>query len=800
MNTRNLAAIVLLALALPAFAQTGGGTSGADFLIAPPAARVDAMGGVADPLGTGLEAMGYNPAALATQESMRLQLTIDPMPNEVTHSQLAFGFPLLGGYAAAGVQLLNTGGFTFINILGQPQDTVNVFDTAAAFSYAHYIWSTVSLGADLKGVWRSLGDENALAVAGDLGATAWFPTPHVGQAPRAPTPKQLEDEFTKAKAAIESEKQKRTATAAKQSAEAQKQLDAAEKTVTDLVKQLDAAAEDKKEAIAGKKQAAETVRDAAAAELATAQKNDAAALSEIDAWYQAEMVKAQGSYQKKVADLDTIASERKRLFTVIDDPAQELSADQLNAAIDSSIAKTRGLLEERTAAANKRKISYDERRTAQSAAASTAIAGYEALVNEAVGPRRAELVKALEALKTEQATLQQDKDANKDRLSVLSKEIDAKQKEIDGLSTDPWVKRLQERIAARQNEIKQADADTAAMAKTTEQSVAEATAAAEKDVKDFEALRVSLQKELKKTKLKRDLDKVDARSDTAQARVQAEYKAKEKALYLRLLAAMYRHEEKIFQDRLAAAQDAEAIRALDFEADQAKAAAALDDEWAFQERVLSGKIAELSAGLAKGAEEPAELKTLKADRAAKETAYRNGVAALNEKKRTFENSEKTLLEDATAAVKADQARARLIYLQTDKPYLNTAVAVGVRNVGSPVKFVSEAVPLPMSATANASYALVNVQDHNVKIAVQGDVPLLDLWSWSVGIGVEYVYAGIAYARIGYNINQLWAGLQSISGGLGVHLTAGFTTYAVDYAFKPLPDYGFQHGIGVTISF
>jgi hypothetical protein len=800
MNTRQLASFVLLALALPAFAQTGGGTSGADFLIAPPAARIDAMGGVADPLDIGLEAMGYNPSALASLDGMRLQLTIDPMPNEVTHSHLAFGFPMLGGYAAASVQLLNTGGFTFINILGQPQDTVNVFDAAAGFSYARYLWSTISVGADLQAVWRALGDENALAVAGNLGATAWFETPHVGQAPRAPTAKQLEDGFLKNKAAIEAEKAKRTGTAAKQSAEARKQLEAADKTVADLAKQLEGAAEDKKEAIAAKKQDADTAREAAAAAVAEAEKNDAAALADIDTWYQAEIGKAQASYQKKLADLDAVAAERTRLFGVVDDPAQELSPEGLNAAVDTSIAKTKGLLEERTTAAAKRKASFDERRTAQSAAAAKAITGYEALIDQAVGPRRADLAKQLDALKAEQATLQEDKDANKDRLSALAKEIDATQKQIDGLGSDPWVKRLLDRIAAKKDEIKQADADIAAMAKTSEQEVAAATAVAEKDVKEFEALRVTLQKELKKAKLKRELDKVDARNDAAQARVQSEYKAKEKALYLRLLAAMYKHEERIFQDRLAAAEDAAAIRKLDFQADQVKATEALDDEWAFQDRTLSARIAELSAGLAKGAEEPEELKAAKAERTAKETAYRNGVAALIVKQRTFDADEKKALDDATAAVKADQARTRFIYLQTDTPYLNTAVAVGMRNVGSPVKFVSEAVPLPMSATANLSYAVVNLQDHNVKLTTQLDVPLLDTWSWSVGIGVEYVYAGIAYARIGYNINQLGAGLQGFSAGLGVHLTAGFTRYAVDYAFKPLPDYGFQHGIGVTIGF
>jgi hypothetical protein len=808
MNTKHTLSIFCLCLVallvpLAAAAQEGGGTSGAEFLTSPASARASAMGGVFDPLGIGLDAMAFNPAALASLDGMRLEVTIDPLPNEVLNTRIGFGFPLLGGYAAAGAQLLNTGGFTFVNEFGQPEASVNVFDAAAGISYGRYIWKSIALGADLKAVYRTLGPEtteNAFAVAGNLGASAWFETPHVGQRPKAPTPKQLEDEYLKAKAGIDSEKEKRTATAAKASAEARKNLEAADKVVADLAKQLESAAEDKQEAIAAKKQDADARRESAASEMAVAEKSDAAALAEIDAWHQAEMGKAQAAYQKKLANLEWIASERKRLFEVINDPAKDLTPEMVDANIDASIQKTKAFQEERVAAITARTSAWEQRRRARIEDMKKTIAGYEALIDEAVGPRRVELVKALDALKSEQASLQADKEANKDRLSVLGKEIDAKQKEIDGLSTDPWVKRLQERVAAKQKEIVQVEADIAAGAKVTEQEIAAEAATAEKDVKTFEDLRAALQKELKKAKLKRELGVLEARNEKGAAKKRDEYKASEKELYTQLLDAMYEHEEKIFQARLDAVAAEAEVRRFDFAADQAKSAEAADDEWAFQDRVLSAKIAELSAGLAKGAEEPADLKALKAERTAKETAWRNAQAGVTAKQREFDTAEKARVDEATTEIEIERWKTRLVYLQTDKPYLNTAVAVGIRNVGSPVKFVSETVPMPMSATVNASYAVVNLPDHNVKIAVQGDVPLQDVWSWSVGIGVEYVYAGIAYARIGYNVNQVAGGLEALSGGLGVHLTAGFTGYAVDYAFKPLPDYGFQHSIGITVSF
>jgi len=758
MNTKRSLTIFCLCLAgllvpLAASAQEGGGTSGADFLTAVPAARASAMGGVFDPLGLGLEAMDFNPSGLAPLDGMRLEVTIDLLPSEVMNSRLGFGFPLLGGYAAAGAQLLSTGGFTFVNEFGQPEATVSVFDAAAGFAYGRTVWSSVALGADLKAVYRTLGEEAAFAVAGNLGATAWFETPHIGQRPKAPTPQQLEAEFQKDKAAIDKEKEKRTASAAKASADARKEFEAAAKTVAGLTAQLEAAAEDKKEAIAAKVQAAEAERDAAAATLADAEKADAAALADIEAWYTAELGKAEAEYRKKLANLEWIAAERKRLFEVIDDPAKDLAPEMVDANIDASIQKTRAFQEERAAAIASRNSAWEQRRRARIEDMNKTIAGYQGLISEAGGDEK-----------------------------------------------DPWVKRLQERIAAKQKEITQIEADIAAGAEATTQEVAAEAAAAENDVKTFEDLRATLQKELKKAKLKRELGILEAKKEKAVEKAKTDYKAAEKALYTQLLDTMYEHEEKILDARVEAVTTEAEMRRFDFDADQLKAAEAADDEWAFQDRVLSAKIAELSAGLARGAEEPEELKSLKAERAAKETAWRNAQAAVVTRQREFDATEKARVDTATTEIEVERWKTQLVYLQTDKPYLNSAVALGLRNVGSPVKFVSETAQMPMSATINASYALLNIRDHNLKIALQGDVPLLDVQSWSAGIGLEYVFADIAYARLGYSVSQLEWGLQSFTGGLGVPRTAGFTQYAVDYAFKPLPDYGFQHSIGITVGF
>ncbi len=490
---------------------------------------------------------------------------MSPLPNEVTHSALALGFPLLGGTAAAGVQLLNTGGFTFVNGSGQAEATVSIYDAAAILSYSRYIWKSVSVGLSAKGIYSTLGDYNAFAFAGDAGAAAWFETPHIGQRPKPPTLKQLEAELEKDQKGIEAEKAKKTAEATRKSALVQKEVAGLEKTSGDLSAQLQKADEAKLPALQAKKDENEAALAQKRQELAAAQEEEQAAVAEIQQWYEADVAAAQARFDAKVQNLDWIQQERQRLFAVIDDPAQELAEEMLNDNVDSSIARTRELLEEKTTAVQARNEAYDQRRGERIEGARQAIAGYEEKIQAEVGPRRAELSGEIQALKEEKASLERaDPKANKPRITELDKQIAASDKELQGLLTDPYLKRLGDRVTVKNAEIQQSEADMAAMDQASEQEIQEAGARVEKEIKRFEELRAELARELKKAKLRRELDLLSARKQKGLDKAQADYKQAEKRLYLRLLAAMYGNEEKIFQARIASAREEAELRLTGF--------------------------------------------------------------------------------------------------------------------------------------------------------------------------------------------------------------------------------------------
>jgi hypothetical protein len=90
---------------------------------------------------------------------------------------------------------------------------------------------------------------------------------------------------------------------------------------------------------------------------------------------------------------------------------------------------------------------------------------------------------------------------------------------------------------------------------------------------------------------------------------------------------------------------------------------------------------------------------------------------------------------------------------------------------------------------------LNTDRHNAKLTAQLNVPFYDVIS--VALGAEYVFADLVYVRGGYTFGAVD---RSFSTGAGVRLALGFTEVAVDYAFRPLPEYGLLHSIGVALSF
>ena len=174
----------------------------------------------------------------------------------------------------------------------------------------------------------------------------------------------------------------------------------------------------------------------------------------------------------------------------IDDPAKELTAETLDASIDTAIEKSQGLRDERTAAAGQRRAAYEERLMAQADATRKAIEGYEALADEAAGPQRAELAKELEDSAGREGR-PSSRTRRRTRTGWRSSRSSSPpgRRSLPRIAADPWIKRLEERIAAKKKDLAQVDASSAAMAQATEKTVAEAAAVAARDEKDFNALR-----------------------------------------------------------------------------------------------------------------------------------------------------------------------------------------------------------------------------------------------------------------------------------------------------------------------
>lgn len=804
--------VVLLALAALLLgggtitAQDGGGQSGAEFLLSPSAPRSDAMGGVADAQGDPLEGMFFNPSMLMLDDSIQLNVGITPLPNGITDAAVTFGAPIGPGMLGVAAQLVSLGEFTYVNASGQPQGTLTLFDAAGSAGYAAYVWDHLSVGGNAKFIYRTLGDSTAVGGGVDLGATWWFETPHIGQRPKPPTIEELEARRDRELGRIESEKENRTEEAAGEVAELRKEVTGLEedlvKVETDIAEaeegedttELEAELAETEAALADARSRLEDAEEAASGDLA-----------EIEAWYEEQVAEAQAAHAARVAELRFIESERARLFEVVNDPDAMLTSDAINGNIEDAIQRTREFQSDRTASLREANAEFRRTRSNRISEIAEKISSYEESITEIVGPDANRLRREIDDLEEsiaelEAAEVESEEVDNSDQIDAAEDQLNEARDQLDELQSDPWVRRLQRRIEDKEEEVAEIQAAIEEFDADTTAAIEALDAQTERRIAEFEALREELNTDLRRAQLRFELDGIDARNERAAERAALRYENSEQEIYQTLLAAMYDNEENIFDAQIDLAYQDSENRTFDTEAELANALEAEEDDFAFQERLLTRQIADINSA------EPVDEAALEAARQELEQLRADHDAALDEiaeRQASFDDEESARLKRELNAIRAERQKVRLIYLQTDDPYRNTTITLAVRNLGTNLKFEAEGYPMPRTAALGLSYAVVNTDMHTVRLSTEAELPLYGFDEATpfyediqVGVGLEYGFANFLDIRAGYSFGTPE---RSFSVGFGVDFTLGFSSYAVDYVFRPIPDYGFVNSFGVAIS-
>lgn len=148
--------------------------------------------------------------------------------------------------------------------------------------------------------------------------------------------------------------------------------------------------------------------------------------------------------------------------------------------------------------------------------------------------------------------------------------------------------------------------------------------------------------------------------------------------------------------------------------------------------------------------------------------------------------------------KIDEEKAQVLALDVGLLYRlskgRALLGIGLRNLGTKMKFIEESFSLPMSLNIGAGYRLI---DNALTVATDLELPSDN--DPNVGLGFEYKIVSILNLRAGYRYTFGGNDLGVVSGlrtGIGIE----FGRYKFDYAFVPYGDLGQAHRISMIASF
>jgi len=163
--------MMILALAgLAMLIRAEPGETGAQFLNLGPDARILALGGCGTAVAAGVSALYWNPAALGWFEGTEAGLTHvehflsirgEDAGMATAHNGLGFGFSVHGVYLSGLEERTGPS--------DQPIRTYGAYFLAPAVTVSRTIGRMLSLGTSVKVVYQTIGEDNALSFADDLG-------------------------------------------------------------------------------------------------------------------------------------------------------------------------------------------------------------------------------------------------------------------------------------------------------------------------------------------------------------------------------------------------------------------------------------------------------------------------------------------------------------------------------------------------------------------------------------------------------------------------------------------------------
>jgi hypothetical protein len=133
-------------------------------------ARAAAMGGNLLTAPNDPDALFYNPATLATLEGPRGSLGYFKHILDINAGHIVYGQPVENvGFLGAGVLYTNYGSFTQTDESGVSLGTFSAGDVALTLSYANFLDTNLSYGANLKFIYSSIAGYTSTGLAGDVG-------------------------------------------------------------------------------------------------------------------------------------------------------------------------------------------------------------------------------------------------------------------------------------------------------------------------------------------------------------------------------------------------------------------------------------------------------------------------------------------------------------------------------------------------------------------------------------------------------------------------------------------------------